>query len=553
VTDLPPTTATGPRRKVVIVVVLLILVAYLLSIPGVWSVHSDSAIYLGLGRSLARGDGYTFNCAPFGKYPPIYPLMLSAVYGTMGWNVWAIQAMGALCGVAAAFVTYLVVKGREGGIPALAVAALTATCAWFWSHSCVYVLSGIPHTLIALVALWLAERAIRAGGFSVRRWLGVAAVGIAAVATHMSAAALAPAIAAGALLARGQTRSRRQRLTAAGIVFVLCTAAAVGWMAYGKLVAVGTNYDNLTSSEPMDMLEDPFPKLRNRASEWAATPLGMDSDDLPWSVGLALLAVFVAPGLVWGFRRHRSCAEFYVCTHFLIMFVHGGMGGKERYVLAVLPLLFYYGYLSVKLHGVWLVRVLGLAREGRERRRQQLARAGMALCFLGLVLPALYNHKRGRGGSEAFSDSKQQMKLRRRAEWEEAAQAMEDHGVPKDAVVQAGPRGDWATLHFFCDRKVGKLHPRERGMQIVRRMVDCGATYALPHKHESTRLGIMVVIKTYRQCFERLHVTKDGRLRLYRVDAEGMKALYRKWEDSGDPDPLQTGDHPEVWEDDGLE
>ncbi|NQT85511.1 hypothetical protein HQ560_02025, partial [bacterium] len=65
-TDLPPTTAMSPRRATVAVVFLLILVAYLLSIPGVWSVHSDSAIYLGLGRSLARGDGYTFNCAPFG-------------------------------------------------------------------------------------------------------------------------------------------------------------------------------------------------------------------------------------------------------------------------------------------------------------------------------------------------------------------------------------------------------------------------------------------------------------------------------------------------------
>jgi hypothetical protein len=86
-------------------------------------------------------------------------------------------------------------------------------------------------------------------------------------------------------------------------------------------------------------------------------------------------------------------------------------------------------------------------------------------------------------------------------------------------------------------------------------MLDCGATFALPHKHSATRMGIMVVIKTYRDCFERLHVTEDGRLRLYRVHPDRLRKVYKDWQASGKPDPLRPEpgeEEVEVWEDDGF-
>ena len=154
--------AAGRRGTVVVALVFALLAAlFIAQVPGVLLVNPDSAVYMGLGRSLARGEGYRFNFQPYAKYPPGYPLLLAAVYATAGESVWAMQALTALCGVGALAAAYALVKPRAGRWPALGVAVLTAACSWFQAHACVTIRADVPYAMLALATLWAAERQIR--------------------------------------------------------------------------------------------------------------------------------------------------------------------------------------------------------------------------------------------------------------------------------------------------------------------------------------------------------------------------------------------------------
>ena len=521
-----PAQELGPRQAALAVAVfVLIAAAYLASAPGVWFVHSDSACYLGLARSLSRGPwlsfNYEFNYRPFGKYPPVFPFLLSVVYRTLGENIWVMQALSALTGVGAVVMAFLIVRPRAGTWPALAVACLTATCSWFWAHSSVYILSGMPYTFFSLLALWFAEREIRSPRLSVLKWLLAALLVILAIYTHMSGAALVPAVAAAVLFARGQERGRRQRLAAAALVGVLCTAAAVAWLAHGWNLTAGSGYTTLAKEEPLKTYKEPFRKLGLRVREWPSTPLGLETEEFPTGLGLILLAAFVVPGLVWGFRRHGSVAEFYLCIFFVLVTIHGGSGGKERYAVPVVPLLFYFGYLSLLLYGSMAGRLLGLCREGRAASRRRLGRVVLAAIVIAWLGTALYRHKRGKGGAGAFKSSSSELKVRRLREWEAAIRWAEHFGPP-DATLYPGPAGAWATLHFISGHPVGKLDPRYRGQRILKSMVTWDADLVLTNMEGRTRKGLLPVLQRY-DCFTLLYHSR--RMRLYRIDKQRLRQL----------------------------
>lgn len=533
----PPAAHRARRRGhalLALAVVGLVAWGYLGSVRGVWAVHSDSACYLGLARSLAHGEGYRFNHALFGKYPPVFPLLLSAVYGTVGEHWGWLQAVVALSGAAAVAAAYVLVRAREGHWPALAVAALTGTCTWFWTYAAICILPQMTYAFFSLVALWWAERAVGRDRFVPWRWVLATGLVLVAIFTHLSGAALVPAVCAAVLFARGMKWPLRQRLAAAAMVGLVCTGATLCWVKRGWRAGIGSGYTNLMTHEPMDMLQNPFPKLKLRASEWAATPLGLRSETFPWPVGAALLATLLLPGLVRGFRRRRSCAEWYVCSYFAVMFIHGGMGGKERYVVPIVPVLFYYGYLSLEALGAWagarLSRPPGARAAGRRLPRLALAAVALALAGRGL-----YERHRERGGARAFSRGWQQANARAIRDWTEAAGWVEQYGPP-GGTIYPGPGGVWATIHFFTGQRVGKLHYRWRGMRILRSMVDWDAGLVLAQRHAATNEGVLAAMKAHPDCFTHLH--DNSTLMLYRIDKKRLRAIVAA------ADSPQTGTPP---------
>ncbi len=70
-----------PPRWVQWTVAVFLVVLYLGTTPGKWWPTPDSAEYVGLAESLARGDGYRFNGEISTRQTPGLPLLLAGWIG----------------------------------------------------------------------------------------------------------------------------------------------------------------------------------------------------------------------------------------------------------------------------------------------------------------------------------------------------------------------------------------------------------------------------------------------------------------------------------------
>ncbi|NQT87119.1 glycosyltransferase family 39 protein [bacterium] len=502
-------TTESKRPLRVIAVFAAVAIAYLVSIPGKWAVHPDSAFYMTVGRSLAEGEGYTVNGDTFGKYPPVYPALLAVVYGAAGESFWWLQFVGAMSGVGACVTVYLWARGRTGVRTSLAVAVLTVTTTWFWNNACASIISGIPYVFLAFGVLWLAERAIRAERYSVWGWVGIALLTWLAIYIHMSGVALVAAIVGAVLFAKGAPRMARQRLIAAGLVGVLCTGAAACWLFNGRKAGQGRNYNGLIHNEPMRVLADPYGKLQMRAREWLAAPLSRDYEEIPEVVAFVVLGLLLAPGLVRGFRRERSVAELYLLVYFAVQYLHGGKDGHQRYVLPALPLLFYYGQESL--------RILGALLPGKERPR--VRRAVLTALFIGLAGHGVYSVIRSRNGA---SDINAREKLEAQAErLAMTTDCIVEH-VPEDATVYAADGGAaWVIFHYTTRRRMGKCLQFYTHDDLLKGMVEWEADFALKTKGQLQPHDVLGLLEGRPEFFT--FVAKTDRCQLFRIDKDALK------------------------------
>jgi len=541
---IPP--ASRGQKATVGAVFLLILVGYLASVPGVWLIHSDSAVYIVLGESLAEGKGYLFNGEPCIKYPPVYPLMLAPVHAMFGQNMTAIQSVGALSGVVALWVFYVLLRMRLPCPTALALTVLAATSTWFQSYAAACATSGVPYAMFSLLAVWYAERQLRSIGFSWLRWACAALLVVVAMYAHLIGVSLVAAIGAAVLVVREPGWNSRRRLTAAAIVGIVGCSAAGFWVTRSVREGPGAGYENLVRKEPVEVLEDPLPKLAMRAKEWAATPFGLDPEDYPQAQGVALFALLLVPGLACAIRRYRGVPEFYLVAYFLVMYFHGGMGGKERYVVPVVPLLFYYGYLSVLAWGRWTARLLG--RYGgafRTGRLRWLPRAVLIAGLVGITGAALYQRRRSRGGARCFHEDRIARAQRWNGRWEQMAEFVQRHLSP-NGLIFPSPGGDNALIHYFTRHPVGRLRLRQRGISILRSMLDQNAELAVGVRHERTFAGLIAAIETYPECFEKIYA--EHAFMAYRIHRSTLRETVARMQagpSSDAPTAPRSADLPE--------
>lgn len=148
-----------PRRLAIALVVSLLLFA--LAVNASWRISPDSSLYMTLGRSLAEGQGYTYNGESVGLVPPGYPAMLAAVRGAFGESFLALRivhaAMAWLCGL----LVFATLRRLFGNDLAFAVFLLFCVSHSLF-HRSTYFLSDVPFTLVVWLALHAAVRAVTA-------------------------------------------------------------------------------------------------------------------------------------------------------------------------------------------------------------------------------------------------------------------------------------------------------------------------------------------------------------------------------------------------------
>lgn len=155
--------ASGKRK---LILALVVAAGFCLIVNSSWNATPDSALYLSLGESLARGDGYVFNGEPHTFVPPGFPLILAAAAHCFGPDFLTYRILMALTGLLAAWFGYLFIARLCGDDAAILVGTAWALNYTLLSNSTL-VLADVPYALFTLLGL---NAALSAAGSS-RRYL----------------------------------------------------------------------------------------------------------------------------------------------------------------------------------------------------------------------------------------------------------------------------------------------------------------------------------------------------------------------------------------------
>ena len=158
-------------RRRELVLALIALGQFCLIVNSSWNATPDSALYLSLGESLARGDGYVFNGEPHTFVPLGFPSILAGAARLFGPDFLTYRLLMALTGLLAAGFGFLFVKRLCGRDTAMLVGSV-----FVLSHSLVYnstfVLADVPYALFTFIALNAALSA--AEGPRINLWMIIA-------------------------------------------------------------------------------------------------------------------------------------------------------------------------------------------------------------------------------------------------------------------------------------------------------------------------------------------------------------------------------------------
>src|SRR5688572_22997885 len=134
-----------------------IAVLFVICFNGQWKIGRDSALYRGLARNLANGNGYTFGeFAPQAIYPG-YPLLLAGIEKVFGPGVLAPLIVMYVLAALVLVYTYKLIALRYPRWMAVCVVCGVGFNAWFLelSHE---LLTDVPFFLGVLLALYGWER-----------------------------------------------------------------------------------------------------------------------------------------------------------------------------------------------------------------------------------------------------------------------------------------------------------------------------------------------------------------------------------------------------------
>ena len=366
------------RRGYLLGAAAVLIIVYLAGVTGRWWPTPDSATYLGLGRSLAEGEGYRFNGQTHTTFPPGLPGILAVLHRTFGEGYWAPNLFMALCGLGALVAAYRAMRRLASPEVALAVVLATGLCFPYYSASH-RILSEAPFTLAFWVLVCAATSAARGGR------AGLVAAAILApvcVALRLPGALLVGSLALGIVLDRSlhdpaAPRRVRRRLLVAGVIVGAIASAGAAFV-LAVTIATGEAPGYATLIAPI-LGVGPRRTLARLAHSAAALPGALaeifTSQDGLRPVGAAA-GVLIVVGMVrlwWGGRRLAPTVLLLYPLGLALCL--GPFGIRPRYFVPMLPLIFH-----AALTGGWTC----LALAARLRRRP-LAPRGAVIATVALV------------------------------------------------------------------------------------------------------------------------------------------------------------------------
>ena len=149
---------------------IVTILFFCLVVNSSWKAIPDGALYLELGESIARGEGYVFNGEPHTYVPPGYPVVVAATVATVGKSFLAYRILMACLGLLTAAAGYLLVLRLCGRDTAFLAGGLFAIN-YVLLYNSTFTSSDVPFALAVFLALHVVISA--AGKKNILLWLSL--------------------------------------------------------------------------------------------------------------------------------------------------------------------------------------------------------------------------------------------------------------------------------------------------------------------------------------------------------------------------------------------
>ena len=471
--DLLPVGASGrrPARVSVLLAWVVVALIYLTGVTGQWWPSPDSALYLGLGRSLAEGHGYQFNGEVCNFIPPVLPGILAGLRWAFGESFWWPNLFVALCGLAA-FGMIFAALARMGDPRTALIVALATALSYVFYFNAHMVLTDVPFAALFWASAYCAAR-LRHGS----RWWALSMVLLAILSVSVRAPGLILVIVLGIGLVLDGLASagRRRRLWAGAGILSGMGGVGAGLLVLGRLAGRTTPlYARVVAAHVRIGLGG---HLRQLAEGLQRMPSVL-AEFLTSQSGAVPLGILVGGLMVWGLivlirRRQWLIPTMVVLYPIALVLAVGSRSIRPRYLLAIQPVL-----LLAILEGLWaLVRLCGRRRglgvSPTRHFRTMLIAGGLIVLANGPRVFRNAFYHRWLSGTERY------YRTVRDGQFEELFQVT---GLLRSSGLRAGPAGVEADkvsiLHYLSRRRTVALPSNDR---ITAADAEAIHTFAVAH------------------------------------------------------------------------
>ena len=297
-----PSVLCSRRRHLILAAVSMALL-YLATTTDLWWPASDSALYLGLARSLSEGHGYRFNGSVNRVVMPGFPVILAGIHVLFGEGFRGPNLFIALCALATITLVYMVIAQKANHATALVVALATG-CSYMFYHNAHRILTDMPFTALFWATLYTCLRHQRGSLYGLIPTALLTAVSIAVRAPGVLLLGL---LCVGIVFDRSATAHLGRRLLAGAVV--------------GTVVVITTGTFYLLTRSPAASAPDYFAGVnwslsRGPANTLADLGIGLNrlpgalselflSQDVPIPCGVTILLLAIIGGISCWRRGNR--------------------------------------------------------------------------------------------------------------------------------------------------------------------------------------------------------------------------------------------------------
>ncbi len=344
--------------------VLSLTALYIASIGPYWNISPDSATYVGWGRSLATGSGWT----EVPMTPPVPSFFFAAAFRLFGGGYFALNAVTVLLILSAVAISYRLIERESGRTFALLVVLLSLSSARLISES-TQLLSEPSYLLFTFASLWFLdqpvneERSAPSAAAARARRLWEVAGGLCLVLSVLSRY-IGITLALAVLVVEAHawiTRARRPRpMVILFAVVALCAQPA--WNAIADesyFTGIFRTFTKLEPNAPSSASLSLIDLVRRMVWNLREVPtpglllVNSRSNGLLWLLLNAAGTLAFIASLIAVLLRRITITRLYVLIYVVAVSVVMLVGGwnDSRYLIPVLPFLFYYPLETLR----WLI------------------------------------------------------------------------------------------------------------------------------------------------------------------------------------------------------